>query len=84
MTTRGKGRSIAVSTTAQPSRDEAEALSRFVCDSVTEFAIFTTTSDGRIATWNPGAEHAFGYTRNEIIGADFGLIFRKKQRLSAA
>ena len=80
VTTRGKGRSIAVSTAALPSRDEAEALSRFVCDSVTEFAIFTTTSDGRIATWNPGAEHAFGYTRNEIIGADFGLIFTVEDR----
>ena len=61
--------------TAGPSRDEAEALSRFVCDSVTEFAIFTTSSDGMIATWNPGAEHAFGFTRDEAIGRYFGMIF---------
>jgi diguanylate cyclase (GGDEF)-like protein/PAS domain S-box-containing protein len=47
---------------------------------VTEFAIFTTTSDGRIATWNPGAEHAFGYARSEVIGADFGLIFTVEDR----
>jgi diguanylate cyclase (GGDEF)-like protein/PAS domain S-box-containing protein len=58
-----------------PSRDEADALSRFVCDSVTEFAIFTTTSDGMIATWNPGAEHAFGFTRAEVIGRYFSVIF---------
>jgi diguanylate cyclase (GGDEF)-like protein/PAS domain S-box-containing protein len=60
---------------AGPSRDEVEALSRFVCDSVTEFAIFTTSSDGMIATWNPGAEHAFGFTRDEVIGHYFGIIF---------
>jgi diguanylate cyclase (GGDEF)-like protein/PAS domain S-box-containing protein len=47
---------------------------------VTEFAIFTTTSDGRIATWNPGAEHAFGYACGEVIGADFGLIFTLEDR----
>ncbi len=75
-----KGRRIAVSTASRASRDEAEALSRFVCDSVTEFAIFTTTSEGRIATWNPGAEHAFGYSRSEVIGADFGLIFTAEDR----
>jgi diguanylate cyclase (GGDEF)-like protein/PAS domain S-box-containing protein len=75
-----KGRSIDVSTVSQPSHDEAEALSRFVCDSVTEFAIFTTTSEGRIATWNPGAEHAFGYARSEVIGADFGIVFTSEDR----
>jgi diguanylate cyclase (GGDEF)-like protein/PAS domain S-box-containing protein len=80
VTSSGKRRPIAVSTASQPSRDEAEALSRFVCDSVTEFAIFTTTSDGRIATWNPGAEHAFGYARSEVIGADFGVVFTTEDR----
>jgi diguanylate cyclase (GGDEF)-like protein/PAS domain S-box-containing protein len=47
---------------------------------VTEFAIFTTTTEGRIATWNPGAEHAFGYARSEVIGADFGIIFTVEDR----
>jgi diguanylate cyclase (GGDEF)-like protein/PAS domain S-box-containing protein len=47
---------------------------------VTEFAIFTTTSEGRIATWNPGAEHAFGFARSEVIGADFGIIFTVEDR----
>jgi diguanylate cyclase (GGDEF)-like protein/PAS domain S-box-containing protein len=75
-----EARPIAISSGVAPSRDEVEALSRFVCDSVTEFAIFTTTSDGRIATWNPGAEHAFGYAPSEIIGADFGLIFTAEDR----
>ena len=61
-------------------RDEAEALSRFVCDSVTEYAIFTTTLQGDIATWNPGAERAFGFTAGDVIGATFAMIFTAEDR----
>jgi diguanylate cyclase (GGDEF)-like protein/PAS domain S-box-containing protein len=55
--------------------NEGEALSRFVCESVTEFAIFTISLDGGIATWNPGAERTFGYSRQNVIGRNFSLIF---------
>jgi len=64
----------------EPSHDEAEALSRFVCDSLTEFAIFTTSPSGDIATWNSGAEHLFGYARSEIIGTNFAIIFTAEDR----
>ncbi|GAC1580857.1 MAG: EAL domain-containing protein [Candidatus Elarobacter sp.] len=60
---------------SQPSHDEGEALSSFVCDSVTEYAIFTTSPDGIITTWNPGAERCFGYAPEEVIGKYFALIF---------
>ncbi len=59
---------------------DGAALSRFVCDSITEYAIFTTTSLGAIATWNPGAERAFGYSGSEVIGADFSIIFTAEDR----
>ncbi|HEV3087637.1 MAG TPA: EAL domain-containing protein [Candidatus Elarobacter sp.] len=55
--------------------DEDRALSRFVCDSVTEYAIFTVSSEGAILTWNPGAQRTFGYTRDEVIGRNFSIIF---------
>ncbi len=71
---------IAVSSRSQSSRDEAEALSRFVCDSVTEYAIFTISPAGMIATWNPGAQRAFGYGRDEIIGTSFAIIFTGEDR----
>jgi len=57
-----------------------DALSRFVCESITEYAIFTTTLSGEIATWNPGAERAFGYTGGEVIGASFAIIFTAEDR----
>ncbi|MEA2785071.1 MAG: hypothetical protein QOF71_1175 [Candidatus Eremiobacteraeota bacterium] len=59
---------------------DGAALSRFVCDSITEYAIFTITPAGAIATWNPGAERAFGYTGAEIIGVDFSIIFTAEDR----
>jgi diguanylate cyclase (GGDEF)-like protein/PAS domain S-box-containing protein len=75
-----RAKASAVPRVVEPSRDEAEALSRFVCDSLTEFAIFTTTPRGDIVTWNSGAEHLFGYARNEIIGTNFAIIFTAEDR----
>jgi diguanylate cyclase (GGDEF)-like protein/PAS domain S-box-containing protein len=60
---------------SRDTEDEGEALFRFICDSLTEYAIFTMAPDGAIATWNPGAERAFGYSRDEVLGRNFALIF---------
>jgi diguanylate cyclase (GGDEF)-like protein/PAS domain S-box-containing protein len=49
--------------------------SSFVWDSLTEYAVFTLTSDGVITSWNSGAEHTFGYPRSEIVGRSFATIF---------
>jgi diguanylate cyclase (GGDEF)-like protein/PAS domain S-box-containing protein len=59
---------------------EHAALSRLVFDSVTEYAIFTITAQGDVATWNRGAERAFGYTAAEIIGTSFAVIFSPDDR----
>src|SRR5687767_6402885 len=36
--------------------------------------------DGRIATWNPGAERFKGYTADEIIGEHFSRFFSEEDR----
>ena len=37
-------------------------------DSVRDHAIFTTDPEGRVQTWNQGAERMFGSAEEEIIG----------------
>jgi PAS domain S-box-containing protein len=39
-----------------------------------EDAIYSTTLDGVILSWNPGAQHLYGYTPEEIGGRDLSLL----------
>jgi diguanylate cyclase (GGDEF)-like protein/PAS domain S-box-containing protein len=59
--------------------DIDEEFSNPLWDSLTEYAVFTLTSDGAIATWNAGAVRTFGYDRSEILGQDFSLIFTPEE-----
>lgn len=55
-------------------RDAEEKL-RFIVESATEFAIFTTDLDGLVSSWNSGATRIFGYDEREIIGQDCRMLF---------
>jgi PAS domain S-box-containing protein len=50
---------------------------RRMVESVTDYAIFQLTRDGRVATWNTGAERIKGYPANEIIGEHFSRFYRQ-------
>ena len=43
--------------------------------SVTAYAIFLLDPDGRVASWNPGAEQIKGYRADEILGRHFSLFY---------
>ena len=45
-----------------------------------EYAIFMLDVDGRVATWNSGAERLFGYTEQEIVGSPASIIFTPEDR----
>ncbi len=49
-------------------------------DSVREYAIFASDLDGRVVTWNIGAEAIFGYRAKEAIGLDARLLFTPEDR----
>jgi PAS domain S-box-containing protein len=55
-------------------RQREEPFRLFV-ESVQDYAIFMLDSDGRIATWNPGAERTKGYRPSEIIGRHFSAFY---------
>ena len=40
----------------------------------TDDAVLTTTLHGTIATWNPGAERLYGYTRSEAVGKHISIL----------
>jgi PAS domain S-box-containing protein len=44
-------------------------------DNVRDYAIFMLDADGRIASWNSGAQRLKGYAANEIIGQHFSRFY---------
>ncbi|CAN5546351.1 hypothetical protein BH09GEM1_BH09GEM1_09350 [soil metagenome] len=52
-----------------------DTLYRLLIAQVDDYAIFALDTDGRVRTWNPGAERFKGYTADEIIGRDFSVFY---------
>jgi PAS domain S-box-containing protein len=48
---------------------------RLLVESTVDYAIFLLDPDGRVASWNPGAERLKGYTASEIIGRHFSTFY---------
>jgi PAS domain S-box-containing protein len=53
---------------------------RLFIESVEDYAIFMLDADGRVASWNPGAERAKGYQASEIIGQHFSRFYSEEDR----
>jgi PAS domain S-box-containing protein len=58
-----------------PSVFDTDALFRLLVAQVEDYAIFALDTEGRVRTWNPGAERFKGYTADEIIGRDFSIFY---------
>jgi PAS domain S-box-containing protein len=54
---------------------ELEERFRLLIDSVNDYAIFMLDENGRVATWNPGAQRLKGYRAEEIIGQHFSRFY---------
>jgi PAS domain S-box-containing protein len=53
----------------------SEEQFRLMVESVQDYAIFMLDPDGRVATWNEGAERIKGYRPSEIIGRHFSQFY---------
>jgi len=49
-------------------------LFRVLVESVKEYAIFIVDPEGRVQSWNPGAESLLGYSEGEILGRPSSLF----------
>ena len=54
---------------------EREDSMRLIIESLQEYAIFLLDANGRVATWNAGAERIKGYRADEIIGKHFSCFY---------
>ena len=54
---------------------DSEEQYRLIVDGVKDYAIFMLDPNGRIVSWNTGAERIKGYTAAEILGRHFSILF---------
>ncbi|HEX9455692.1 MAG TPA: sigma 54-interacting transcriptional regulator [Candidatus Binatia bacterium] len=48
---------------------------RLMVESVKDYAIFMLDTEGRVISWNAGAEHCKGYREEEILGRHFSQFY---------
>ncbi|MBN9523634.1 PAS domain S-box protein, partial [bacterium] len=53
----------------------SEERFRLLVEGVNDYAIFMLDPEGRVATWNAGAERLKGYTAAEIVGRHFSTFY---------
>ena len=53
-------------------------LFRLLAENVKDYAIFVIDPQGRVESWNPGAERLLGYREEEIIGHSAEVFFTKE------
>jgi PAS domain S-box-containing protein len=59
---------------------ESEERFRLLVSSVGDYAIFLLDTDGRVASWNLGAERLKGYRPDEIIGRPLATFYTEEDR----
>jgi PAS domain S-box-containing protein len=59
--------------------DEGAQYKRLI-EGITDYAIYMVAPDGSVASWNPGAERAKGYTAAEIVGRNFAIFYSEEDR----
>jgi PAS domain S-box-containing protein len=51
---------------------------------VVDYAIYMLDLDGRVVSWNPGAERIKGYTEDEILSEHFSRFYTPEERAAGA
>jgi PAS domain S-box-containing protein len=59
---------------------DTEELYRLIVENSREYAIFMQDHQGKIVTWNTGAERLFGYSAEDVLGHPASIIFTPEDR----
>ena len=62
----------------KPSIRDSEELFRLLVESVLDYGIFMLDPEGRVATWNAGAERIKGWRADEIVGRHFSIFYPRE------
>jgi PAS domain S-box-containing protein len=54
---------------------QSEERFRLLVEGAKEYAILMVSKDGRIGSWNLGAQRIYGYTASEITGKHFSVLY---------
>src|SRR5207245_9086918 len=60
---------------AEEALRQSEERFRLLVSEVTDYAILMLDPEGRIASWNAGAERIKGYKRDEIVGHNLSRFY---------
>ena len=58
---------------------ESERRFRLMVESVVDYAIFMLDGDGRVASWNAGAQRILGYSADEIVGESISQFYSREE-----
>ncbi len=72
--TTGATRDAATCGAREATRQHEERF-RVLVESIKDYAIFMLDADGKVATWNAGAQRIKGYAAHEIIGRHFSVFY---------
>lgn len=75
-----EGRPYVNKETHPSTRQPSTELYRHFVESIQEYAIIMVDTEGRITTWNAGAQDALGYEKSEIVGEPAAILYAEEDR----
>jgi PAS domain-containing protein len=63
-----------------PSTPAGRERFRLLVDHLKDYAIFMLDLEGRVASWNDGAQHVVGYRAAEVIGQSCSCFYPKEEQ----
>jgi len=58
---------------------ESDERSRLMIESLVDYALYMLDPEGRIVSWNTGAERIMGYEAQEVVGRHFSLFYTEEE-----
>lgn len=66
--------------TAEIALRRSEEMFRLLVTAVEDYAIYLLDTDGRVASWNAGAQNIKGYGAEEIVGQHYRVFYPEEER----